>query len=68
MIAIPVFCLGMIYALVGIVLIVAIVWWFLQKVQIPEPFTWVIYAVIAVMLITFVARMFLSGGLGAGFC
>ena len=43
--------LGLLIALIGIVIIVAIAWWFLSTVPIPAPFDWIVRGLIAVVLI-----------------
>ena len=52
------------FSLLIIGLILAIIWWAVTQVPVPEPFSWVIRVVFALVVVVILVSFLTGGGLG----
>lgn len=56
--------LGLLIALIIWGLILAIIWWAISQIPVPEPFSWVIRVVFALIVVIVLIDLLTGGGLG----
>ena len=58
--------MGILISLLIVGLIFAIIWWAITQVPVPEPFSWVIRVVFAIVVCVVLIGFLTGGGLGLG--